>query len=91
MFMIDHDWILITISKSRFRLNYKLHVQKNPTKQNRVKLLSETTHQYIFKRSIIQPLFFILACICFVSLISECVEIVNQYFADFVASYLCLG
>ena len=73
MFMIDHDWILITISlslkfhgsKSRFRfINYKLHVQKNPAKQNRVKLLSDTAHQYIFKQSIIQLLFFILACIC---------------------------
>ena len=62
MFMIDHDWILITISNykvSRIKITiplYKLlHVQKNPAK---VKLLSDTAHQYIFKRSIVQPLFF---------------------------------
>ena len=67
MFMTDHDWILITISLSNYQVSwikitislYKLlQVQKNPAKQNRVKLLSETAHQYIFKRSIIQPLFF---------------------------------
>ena len=46
-------------SKSRFRfVNCKLHIRTEKScKQKRLKLLSDTAHQNVFKRSIIKPLF----------------------------------
>ena len=77
MSMIDHDWILITISLSNYFSRIKITISLYKLQTTRTekscetkpsKTTQDTAHQYTFKRSIIQPLFFILACICFLLL-----------------------